>query len=272
MKNIYIIVITIFLLLITACTDESPLISDVELVVVEAYLYAGEPVDDIKLMGTLPLDADTSAVPLPINDAEVRLIKDGTEYPLRSVAGDSGYYYYPDSDLIVEAGDQFRLEIEYNSRLIYAETIVPEKPKNVSLSSTQLVLPDFSDRESMMEWFESEDRELTISWENESSLFFYVTLENMDEDPEPVETGFRGGFPQFISPPINDDQYPVRAMMFTHYGHYRVRIYRVNQEYVDLYESRNQDSRDLNEPLTNIHNGLGVFSAFNYVSKSFVVR
>ncbi|MDA3862202.1 MAG: hypothetical protein PF445_13365 [Melioribacteraceae bacterium] len=39
-------------------------------------------------------------------------------------------------------------------------------------------------------------------------------------------------------------------------------LYRVNKEYVDLYESRDQDSRNLNEPLTNIENGLGVFSAF----------
>jgi len=39
-------------------------------------------------------------------------------------------------------------------------------------------------------------------------------------------------------------------------------LYRVNQEYVDLYKSRDQDSRNLNEPLTNIENGLGIFSAF----------
>ena len=39
----------------------------------------------------------------------------------------------------------------------------------------------------------------------------------------------------------------------------------------DLYESREQDSRDLNEPLTNISNGLGVFSAFNSQTALFEV-
>jgi hypothetical protein len=41
-----------------------------------------------------------------------------------------------------------------------------------------------------------------------------------------------------------------------------VRVYRVNKEYADLYRSRQQDTRSLNEPLTNVQNGLGVFSAF----------
>ncbi|MBC8181278.1 hypothetical protein H8E88_09140 [candidate division KSB1 bacterium] len=48
-----------------------------------------------------------------------------------------------------------------------------------------------------------------------------------------------------------------------------MKVFRVNQEYGDLYQSRNQDSRDLNEPLTNIVNGLGVFSAFNCDSVFF---
>ena len=36
----------------------------------------------------------------------------------------------------------------------------------------------------------------------------------------------------------------------------------VNEEYALLYETSTQDSRDLNEPYTNINNGLGIFSGF----------
>ena len=38
-------------------------------------------------------------------------------------------------------------------------------------------------------------------------------------------------------------------------------VYRVNRECLDLYESRQLDTRDLNEPLINIEGVLGVFSA-----------
>lgn len=48
-------------------------------------------------------------------------------------------------------------------------------------------------------------------------------------------------------------------------------VYRVNGEYAQVYENRTQDSRDLNEPPSNIRNGLGVFSAFNSLSVSFEV-
>ncbi len=37
---------------------------------------------------------------------------------------------------------------------------------------------------------------------------------------------------------------------------------RVNEEYAPLYATLQQDSRDLNEPFTNITGGLGVFTAF----------
>ncbi len=51
-----------------------------------------------------------------------------------------------------------------------------------------------------------------------------------------------------------------------------VRVYKVNQEYANLYRSREQDSRSLNEPLTNVQNGLGVFSAFASDSVGLYVK
>jgi len=49
---------------------------------------------------------------------------------------------------------------------------------------------------------------------------------------------------------------------YTQYGTHKVTIYHVNEEYALLYETSTQDSRDLNEPYTNINNGLGIFSGF----------
>jgi hypothetical protein len=54
-------------------------------------------------------------------------------------------------------------------------------------------------------------------------------------------------------------------------GLHMAKVYRVNEEYAQLYENRIQDSRDLNEPPSNIRGGLGVLSAFNSDSVLFVV-
>ncbi|MBK6457995.1 MAG: hypothetical protein IPF87_18230 [Gemmatimonadetes bacterium] len=57
----------------------------------------------------------------------------------------------------------------------------------------------------------------------------------------------------------------------TYYGRYTVRVWRVNEEYAQLYATLQQDSRDLNEPISNVRGGLGVFSAFAADSTSFQV-
>jgi hypothetical protein len=104
-----------------------------------------------------------------------------------------------------------------------------------------------------------------------TKALFYVVIDNIEETPVQVDSGFPGGFrpSRFISSPTNLNEYSISRMDVRYYGTYEVKVYRVNQEYADLYGSRQQDSRDLNEPLSNIENGLGIFSAFNSVAVCF---
>ena len=60
-------------------------------------------------------------------------------------------------------------------------------------------------------------------------------------------------------------------MQIGFYGRHRARVYRVNEEYVDLFKFGEQDPTRLSEPPTNIENGLGIFTAFNSVSLDFQV-
>ena len=115
--------------------------------------------------------------------------------------------------------------------------------------------------------------QMTVIWDEDPEALFYVVVENIEDGPTPIESGFPGGRKpgRFVFPPTNRNDYRLNAMTFTHYGTHIVKVYRVNQEYADLYGSRNQDSRDLNEPLTNISGGLGIFSAFSSVSAVFIV-
>lgn len=260
-KPVAIIMTLAALILLGGCIEESPLISEKELIVVWAFLYAGEPVTDIKLTATVPL-ADTSEA-APINDAQITLIKDGQRYECESSPGDSGYYHYRGTDLAIDTEDEFTIEIVRGEQFVTAKTSVPDKPVSVALSSSVMEVPDFSNRESMWEWRNSENRDITVSWENTDGSWYYVTMENIEDNPVAISSWIHERLRRFIFPPINDDTYRISLPLITHLGLHRVNVYRVNQEYVDLYESREQDSRDLNEPLTNIEGGLGVFAAFN---------
>ena len=117
-------------LLFISCDDENlNNIADNQFVV-EAFLFAGQPVDDIRIKTTFPLSVedDTS---LPINNAQVTLIKDGARFQLSS-SDSEGNYQYTGDDLTVETGDTFELEVIANGITATATTTVPT-PTTLSL-------------------------------------------------------------------------------------------------------------------------------------------
>ncbi len=252
---------------LTACDTSSTTGPESDLVVIRAYLYAGEPVTDIQITTTVPLGSDSIAVP-PVNDAEVWLIRNDVRYNLVPSPGDSGYYHYDGADLTVMEGDEFEIGVVHGGRTATGSTVVPVAPANLVGSTGTIVVPErfFPGEETLVTSVE-------LTWDEVTSALWYVTVENIESDPVEIERG--GGFggirgPQkFISPPRPMNSFVVRSQQLTHYGQHLVRVYRINQEYADLYGSRQQDTRDLNEPLTNIRNGLGVFSAFNSVEITF---
>lgn len=248
--------------IIGGCTEENPLISDDELVVVWAFLYAGQPVTDIKLTSTIPLDTDTTIAPT-INGADVVLIKAGQRYECEPTPGDSGYYHYSGTDLQIETGDLFSIEIQHEDQLVTGQTVVPDAPTNVSTSSPVFYVPDFSDLDTFGDWKDSDSTEIVVSWDSENESWFFVTVDNIEENPAAIYPTEKGPSERKTYPPVNADQYSVGLTQITHLGLHQVNVYTVNSEYVELYEMREQNSRDLNEPATNITNGLGVFSAFN---------
>jgi len=269
--------------MLSGCTKDNTISPVSDQVVVRGYLYAGEPVTDIQLTSLLSLGSQDTIAP-PVNNAQVSLLKNNHQYDLVASAGDSGYYHYEGNDLTVEAGDQFTIQVAFDNHQISGTTQVPEAPQNVTIAKTTLSFPDMDSMWEQMQQGISMDSmrqmtNLTVSWEKVENALYYIVVENIDENPVEFESnfgpgpGFGGGGPgRFISQPIATDEYSVNAMMMTHYGKHQVKVYRVNQEYADLYQSRNQDSRDLNEPLTNINNGLGVFSAFNSTCVYFTLE
>lgn len=261
MKVMSLPMIVATILLFIGCNEDSVLAPTGDLLVVQAYLYANEPVDDIRVTMMLPLDAAQDSEMPPVNDATVLLSKDGQRYALTPSPGDSGYYHYDGSDLSVAAGDHFKLEVEYQNQLIAAETTVPQPPLNVSLSDAAIEVP--SPRDIFQGGLEPSDFNVTINWDNEENDYFFITIENLEDDPVPVNEEVGGFLRTRHFQPTRRDELTLNALQFTHLGTYLVKVYRVNREYADLYDSQDQDSRSLNEPLSNIENGLGVFSAFH---------
>jgi hypothetical protein len=231
-----------------------------ERLVVQAYLYAGEPVQDIRITSTLPLGSTASVAP-PVNDAEVTLRRAGQRYVLVPAPGDSGYYHYPGSDLVVAPGDVFDLEVTARGATVTARTTVPPRPDAVSVSPSELRVDGVWATEAPV-----------VRWPNPGRDWYFITHRNAEADPEPIFEGtiiIRQGL--VVSEPVAADSAVISVFTLRHFGRYDVKVFRVNEEYVRLYMSLRQDTRDLNEPATNIENGIGIFTAFSSGEASFTL-
>lgn len=237
--------------------------------VVEAFLYANEPIDDIRIKTTFPL-ADEEDTSSPINNAEVTLIKGGTRFSL-DPAGDEGFYYYPGNDLPVETGDLFQLEVVHNGITARAETIVPTPTTGLNISQDTIKVPQLplsAGREAIVEAIRTFllSSSITANWNNPDQDLYFMVVESVKDTIDPIFPGavldalerFR-----FVSEPTDEASLQFLAGTLVSFGTYAVKVYHINQEYAQLYENRQQDSRDLNEPPSNVQNALGVFSAFN---------
>lgn len=265
-------------LLVLAGCDSSSIESADDIAVIEAFLFAGEPVDDIIVTSTIPFNsADTVAS--PINDADISLTKNGITYPL-SASGDDGRYHYAGDDLTVEPGDQFMFTMEYLGQTISAETQVPPAPISVALDTTIFEVPTFNfgggGGPPVGGGRGRFDSTILVTWDNSDDQLHYVVISSVDENPESIFPEFFGqrigGQFRFISEPTRDNFFEVILPLLEGVGQHEIKVYRVNQEYADLYDNRTQDSRDLNQPPDNIVGALGVFSAFNSVEDFFDVK
>ena len=273
----YTIYLSFISVLFFSCVEEN--LNDIAAnqFVVEAFIYAGEPINDIRIKTTFPL-AETEDISVPINDAEVTILKNGQRYPLVA-SGADGFYHYPKDDVSVNTGDVFQLEVVRNGLTATAETIVPTPTTGLKLSTDSLKVPQLplsEGREAIVMAIGDFLRESRIesTWDNPNEDLYFMVVENANDTIDPI-------FPtqvidalarfRFVSEPTDGTSLTFIGGTLVSFGTYSVKVYHINQEYAALYENREQDSRDLNEPPSNVTNALGVFSAFNSQEAFFEV-
>ena len=257
------------------CSDlERP---NTEQFVVEGFVTAGLAVDNIKVKKTLSLEDEI--MDIPIEDAIVTLF--GDEGQVQLVYNEGTKKYEDQSDgFVVQVGQTVSIEIALDGTIASSSSIVPEKPTGLELSDIELEVPEltfgFLLREQIQDLFENEIS--PFSWKGEEGRSYYVVIEYQGEDIDPI---LPDGIPaeslellssfRCVSEPSEATSFDIIAVALESYGRHVAKVYSVNEEYIALFNSETQDSRDLNEPPSNIFNGLGIFSAFAVDSLEFDV-
>ncbi len=272
-KNVFLIVTLV--LIITSCEKNS--ITDInDILVLEGYLFQNEKIDSIHLVKSLPF-ATEDTVYTPVDDAQVSLFWNNQQYLLNNIG--NGYYSYFGDNLSVEEENTYSIEINYNGQIITSKTKVPKKTIIHPLEETAVFIDTVSAFGPPQ--FNGTEEALEVIWDNPDNSYYYVVIESADSTAGDIIMGnddfpdFFGNRPsgmfRFRSEPFIGDRYAINTRMLEKYGIHTVKVYSVNEEYANLYENRTQDSRTLSEPVTNVNNGLGIFTAFSYAEVSFNV-
>lgn len=253
--------------LLQACFSSDLEFEDQYEPVVEAYLYVGKEFDNVKLSSMISFGADSLGGEA-ITDAEITLEGESDSWILVHNDSVSGQYYLEDIPAI-EPGETFQLQIEIGEEILSAATVIPDDPPAVSMSSTSVYIPKVDDIRDFQNVEMPDPVELT--WDNPDAKYYFLDIQNIETypvsimpDPPDDRPAPPGGFAfQMITEPTNNNYYSINLRQLEYFGTHRIVFTSVNEEYVYLYNSLNQDTRELNEPFTNVENGLGIFTAFN---------
>ncbi|MEL6355869.1 MAG: DUF4249 family protein, partial [Bacteroidota bacterium] len=228
---------------------------------IEAYLHADSTAQYIFFGKVVPLDS--LITPLDEELSPVIVDGEGNIFPLQPTGEDGRY---ENSVLTLQSESTYQLEVEYNGKMVTASTYIPEAPARGELSVYEIQRTQINDFEDIFNQEQGDPVE--VRWEAAPDTYYFVSVKNIELDPNPINTLFeeedigivREGF---TTEPFIGDRYAITPFDITHFGTHEVTIYRVNPEYVLLYEDPSNGAAGLNEIRTNVENGFGIFTGIN---------
>ncbi|MDW3193947.1 MAG: DUF4249 family protein [Cytophagales bacterium] len=269
-KLIFILALPISLL--QSCEDVPEFGENETVPVIEAFIYANQPVQNIIIKEVQPFGA-TEGTEVFLTGLQPQILRNENAFELTESEGNPGHYFYSGTDLIIEIGETYEFSVDFGSVQVTGETTVPSPPIGLTMVTDTLEVPAIEERRDLIRFFQSGDNQLLVEWENLGGAYHYILIRNVEENPLPLDPNELIPFNfNFTSEPTQDDFFNLSAFAhFTQFGSHQLILFRVNPEYALLYESLEQDSRDLNEPFSNITNGVGVFSAFSSDTVNFEI-
>ena len=257
----------IVIVAISSCTDTGDSYLNIETPVVESYLFADAGLNHFILSKAIPYTDDGSGELETIDNADVKITIDGIEYSLSPSSGADGRYALLGESYVVQANQQVSFEFELNGQIVSGTTVVPTKPTNFAISSTYIYLDKI---EVGTHGGMGDDETIEITWDNADTSAYYVKMENLESNPDWVNEMMEEMMDdddfdleetkKMVSKPENSDIYNVQSRMLMFFGTYRVVLYHINEEYVNMFEQLNNSSNNMTEPKSNINNGKGIFT------------
>jgi hypothetical protein len=197
---------------------------------------------------------DDVALSQPITGLSVTI----NDYALTETESGTYSYSFADDDS-VKAGATYTLRFVYNDMPIEASTTVPYKVGSITVSPDTLTISQF------WLWEDNDTVEVKATWNDPDNSYYQIYLDS----PNTEEYPSMGIFARRMQQPSKGASYTMGGMDFRSEGVHYIYVYRVNKDYVDLYERIS--SFDLANPVSAIPGAFGVFTSMSMSRARIVV-
>lgn len=248
-KNLKYLLTLIFIVIVyclSSCKKDNTA-ADYARPVVEAYLIPGKTLE-VKVYYQKYLE-DTISYGYPITGLALK-VSDGINN-VSLTETKSGIYTYADTNFIKDR-KTYALSFTYLDKTISAQTTIPTKPVNFKASSTQQQVPAMSFGSTPTTFIP-----VVYSWTNTTSDYFILSIQNIEPYPSSISRNTRLNSEVLVGQVAT---YNTQAINFNYAGNHKVLLFHINKEYNDALKNTGGNSLNLTNPLTNVTNGLGIFT------------
>lgn len=242
-----------------SCEQESLEQIETKTTIIEGYLYDGQQ-NKLKVTQSYSYGQQEDEI-ITIDDLNIIIRDADNQYSLSSI----GNGYYQNLEFNAKSGNTYFLEFERDGKIISSETYIPErKPSNISTTEIELTKVVSGSFPGGIGGSTADPIE--INWDNSEGDYYYVVINNLESEPEYVNENLAqleaNGLSRIVvTEPEIMDFYAINTRRdLPFFGTYQIIIFRVNPEYAALYESTGNTTLSLEQPPTNIVNGLGIFT------------
>jgi hypothetical protein len=232
--------------------------------VVESYLYADiSPV--VKISKLIPFSEEMEFSDMDVNKLDISIAEQssGKKFTLTSI-GDGKY---ENKNLIISEGKTYELSFPYNGEVVSATTDIPGKPKNVTISATNIAISQMSEpSDGGSVGPPAMPSPIEINWTNEDKSYYLLIVKNVESNKITINTHISGPGDLFRTQPTNLNHAELNTRSFQFYGLHRIILYKIQPEYVLFFQEISNSSLSLTEINANITNGFGIFTGVNSVS------
>jgi hypothetical protein len=163
----------------------------------------------------------------------------------------SGTYVHHLDEETISEGQTYHLQFDFNGKSIEAVTTIPApiqslavEPQSITLSSV-----DF--------WDLSDNTQVVVSWDDPDNSFYQIYIDSPNNPDMPS----MGIFQRRMMQPFKGNSYRISAREFRSTGLHAIFVYRVCQDYAELYERIS--ASDLANPVSYIQNAFGIFTSMS---------